>query len=232
MVLDTALIGCFIFGGIVAVDTEAAWLLMVSQPLVACTVAGIILGNPGAGLTVGLLLQLPYLAEVPVGGARVSFSSLSTFVAAILFVRVSQAHPGAHNLALFGSLVFGIVLSAVCVPARTVLRQVNLLFVRQAEKSLAPGRVERLTFYTVAGVLSAFVFGCLFSMLFFVVGRAGLDAAISGIGTRLEAALAFTQPVLLGAGIAVVVRLFVRKKTVGTAVVGAIAGALILYLKP
>lgn len=48
-----------LLGGIVATDTTAAFQVLVSHPLVACTLAGLVLGDLKAGLSMGVLLELP-----------------------------------------------------------------------------------------------------------------------------------------------------------------------------
>jgi len=56
-----------LMGGIVSADTDSAWQSMVSQPLIACSIAGMLMGDLALGCVVGVLLQLPYLVELPVG---------------------------------------------------------------------------------------------------------------------------------------------------------------------
>jgi len=50
-------------------DTTAALQIMVSQPLVAAWLAGFILGDPGAGLAAGIVLQALWSREFALGGA-------------------------------------------------------------------------------------------------------------------------------------------------------------------
>ncbi|MDZ7376332.1 MAG: PTS sugar transporter subunit IIC, partial [candidate division KSB1 bacterium] len=59
----TLLLVSFI-GGIVAMDTAAAWQIMISQPVVACPLLGWLLGDVELGLTIGILLELPWLINI------------------------------------------------------------------------------------------------------------------------------------------------------------------------
>jgi mannose/fructose/N-acetylgalactosamine-specific phosphotransferase system component IIC len=59
-----------LLGGLVAVDGVAAVQSMVSRPLVAGWLAGLVLGEPLLGAEVGLLLELYILVSVPSGGGR------------------------------------------------------------------------------------------------------------------------------------------------------------------
>ena len=56
-------------GGGVALDRTAFLQLGLARPLVAAPLAGTILGAPGLGLWCGVLLELLWLTEVPVGAA-------------------------------------------------------------------------------------------------------------------------------------------------------------------
>ena len=49
---------CLVLGGLVAADTDTAWQVMLSQPLPACSLAGILLGNPAQGVMIGVLLLI------------------------------------------------------------------------------------------------------------------------------------------------------------------------------
>jgi len=63
----------FLLGGVVALfcglDRFALLQLAISRPIVAAPLAGLVLGNPSIGLQVGLLVELLWLARLPVGAA-------------------------------------------------------------------------------------------------------------------------------------------------------------------
>ena len=54
-------------GGVLSLDRTAAFQSMVSRPLVTGPVMGLFLGDVGVGLSVGVLLELIYMADRPVG---------------------------------------------------------------------------------------------------------------------------------------------------------------------
>ncbi len=55
--------------GVLALDATAALQAMVSQPMVAGALAGVLTGQPLLGLTTGGILQLAWLGALPVGAA-------------------------------------------------------------------------------------------------------------------------------------------------------------------
>ncbi len=58
-----------VLGGALGLDTTAALQLMLSEPLVAGTLAGLVLGDPALGLALGAALQLVWSGALPVGAA-------------------------------------------------------------------------------------------------------------------------------------------------------------------
>ena len=65
-----AVLGLFAWGIVVALDLVSGPQALLARPLVAGTVAGIIAGDVGAGLRVGVLLELFALDVLPVGASR------------------------------------------------------------------------------------------------------------------------------------------------------------------
>ena len=54
-------------GGLLCLDRTAAFQFMASRPLVSAPVIGLILGVPATGLAAGVLIELLYMADRPVG---------------------------------------------------------------------------------------------------------------------------------------------------------------------
>ncbi len=228
---EASLFYCFLFGGIVSADSDAAWQTMISQPLVACSVAGALLGNVTLGLTVGVLMQLPFLAEIPVGGVRLSQSNLASFVAALLALRLCQAYPGLTNSVLFFSLFLGVFFSWVGALQKQWLRQINLFIAVRAERAVKDGHCGRLPFYNYLGVFNAFLSGCLFVAIFFALGVNLLPGVLDLMDARFERAFSFAKPILLGAGLGAVLKIFVKRKTVSLATLGAALSTLFVFMK-
>ena len=85
-----------LLGGVVALDGVSLAQTMVSRPLVAGALAGLVTGDLAAGLQVGALLELFLLVAVPAGGGRMPEGG----VAAVVAVATATASPGPGGLAL------------------------------------------------------------------------------------------------------------------------------------
>lgn len=92
-------------GGLVGLDLASVPQAMIARPLVAGCIGGLIMGNPVAGLTVGVLCELFALETLPVGAARYPDWGPGTVAAGAL----AAGHPGG----MLVSGVLGLVLVAV-----------------------------------------------------------------------------------------------------------------------
>ena len=68
MIDNVVLLG--LWGVLVGVDMVSVAQSMLSRPLVAGTVAGLIVGDPAGGMMMGVLLEFFALEVLPVGASR------------------------------------------------------------------------------------------------------------------------------------------------------------------
>jgi mannose/fructose/N-acetylgalactosamine-specific phosphotransferase system component IIC len=79
-----SLVGLLVLGGWVGVDAAALLQIMVSQPLAAGWLAGLLVGEPALGLGTGLLLQLVWMRSLPMGGASLPLTGPAAVVGGVL----------------------------------------------------------------------------------------------------------------------------------------------------
>ncbi|MFQ5703132.1 MAG: PTS sugar transporter subunit IIC [Gemmatimonadales bacterium] len=72
-----------VWGVLVGLDLVSVPQVMIARPLVAGTVAGVIVGDPVAGATVGIVLELFALGVLPVGAVRYPDLGLGTIAATV-----------------------------------------------------------------------------------------------------------------------------------------------------
>ena len=152
-----------LWAGVVALDTTAVLQIMVSRPMVACSIIGLILGNFQLGFTIGILLELLYISELPVGGADFAEGNVgSTAAAAIGILTVRQA-PDRVNIAIVCALLLAAVISWFGGWLVRVMRQTNsMVFDAILKKKLiTPMHINAGQF---TGIVLAFSLG--FSLLF------------------------------------------------------------------
>ncbi len=168
--------GLLLWGTLVGLDLVSLGQTMIARPLVAGTVAGVILGDPIAGAAVGVLLELFALDLLPVGAARYPDYG----PAAVAAAAVTAESPGTLALGLGAALGLGMA----------YLGQWSIHWVRRLN-----GRDIREHWAAVErGDLSVIARLHLNAVL-----RDGLRSGLlTGVGIALAALLRWYPPVALG----------------------------------
>ncbi len=224
------LLFCLI-GGVVCVDTDTFLQSMLSQPLIACTFVGLLFDNITLGLTVGMLMQLPFLAEIPVGGRNMSFGNLGAYVASGLAIFFSEKINGSQNIILIAAILWGTAISYITSPLLKYRRNFNLVLVRKADQAVKRGRLSEISLYQYCGVMAAFIFGVVYCWIFFEGGERFIIYVMYKIPAQMENKLVLIKPILLGAGIGAMMYGFINKKSFTLAGIGVVAGAAFFLLK-
>lgn len=133
------------WGVVTGVDLVSFLQAMVARPLVAATVAGAILGDPGAGVLLGMVLELFALEVLPVGGARYPDYGPAATAASVV-----AAGGGAEALGL--GVVVGLAVAHIGEWSVVVLRRTNTRRVREAAPGLDAGDLHTIQRVQLAGI--------------------------------------------------------------------------------
>ena len=154
-----------LWGGFVALDTTALLQIMISRPIVACSVAGIILGNFPLGFLMGILLELLYISELPVGAAKFAESNVGSTAAATIAILITKQFPGRPYMTMACALALTVFVSSV--GGRLVLLR-RYLNGRLYEKLVYKEKLSawHINLAQLYGIVMAFLLGfvALFSM--------------------------------------------------------------------
>jgi PTS system mannose-specific IIC component len=95
------------FGGLVGVDATSFGQTMISRPLIAATITGVIFGRPAEALFLGSLLELFAIVILPVGAARYPESGTAAVAATTAYMAATPIlSPSVALLAVLFSLVW------------------------------------------------------------------------------------------------------------------------------
>jgi mannose/fructose/N-acetylgalactosamine-specific phosphotransferase system component IIC len=97
-----------LWGALVALDRRAFLQAMLSRPLVAATGVGLLLGDPTAGVFVGLVFELAHLGDASLGGALPDNDLLPALAAASFTCALGEATgaPATPAMWALGMLLF------------------------------------------------------------------------------------------------------------------------------
>ena len=197
MIDNVLLLG--IWGVLVGIDMTSVGQTMLSRPLVAGTVAGVIVGDPAGGVMMGVLLEFFALDVLPVGAARYPDCGLG----AVAAVAVVAGSPSVLGTGIAGAL--GLAIAYVGGVAAHLARILNGADVVRNAAALESGD---------ARVVYALHFRGLFrdvvrSILVVALGLGAAQAMRLTLPITLQGAV-YLRIVVVGAAIAAVVSGTVR----------------------
>jgi PTS system mannose-specific IIC component len=132
------------FGGVVGLDATSFAQTMISRPLIAATITGVILGRPQEALFLGSILELFALVILPVGAARYPESGTAAVAATAAYLSATSLFsPASMLLAVLFALLWEHVGGASVIWTRRLNERLVLLdpaasdqsFDRQVERS-------------------------------------------------------------------------------------------------
>jgi len=216
-------------GGMCALDTTAAWQVMLSQPLVSAAIAGFLTGTPVTGAAVGILLQMIWSGSIPVGARPMPDAPVAS-VCGVWFASALLKHdpgfpvPLAHLAGIVAALAVGLV------GRETVVfeRELNRWLYTRFQSRLGAGKVSDPGGLQLAGVTLAFTRGFVLCL----ACVAALSALVGPAGRIAQSGACSGAPVLVvlaGLGAGVLFNTFVRRsKTRAVAFVGGLVFAFLL----
>jgi PTS system mannose-specific IIC component len=160
-----------VLGGICYLDRTAALQVMLHRPLVAGTVAGAIFGNFEAGAMAGAVLELLYIARLPVGASIPPDDTGAALFAGAGAATASFQTGGQVDYAVLAALL---LLSVLCAESGKVADR----FVRRVNCRIAQVTIDAVDRGDVAAVDHGLLAGV---TLFGSVGAA-LSVVFSGLG--------------------------------------------------
>lgn len=212
-----------VLGGLLSLDRTALVQTMASRPLVGATAAGYLLGEPLLGLTSGLLLELLWLMELPVGGWVPPDESVSGVLAGV-FAAAAPEIWGPEARAACGVLL-AVPAGLACRWLDVGVRHWNGRLLARVHRDLGAGRLPGLARAQWAGALRFLAAGAGATAVGAAAGTWLLTTWATRLPPQAGSVLALLQALLpvLGVG-AVLAGLGVRRH--GVAFVAGWAGGL------
>ena len=161
MIGPTDVVMLSILGGVLGLDTVSFPQAMLSRPVVAGTLAGMLLGHPIQGLLFGAALELFAVDTLPFGASRYPEWGSSSVVGGALFAE--------HATGLAGTLTTS-VLGALCVAwvggwSMIYIRRLNGLFARRRQDAVARGDRDAVVGLQLRGLTADLVRGLILTAI-------------------------------------------------------------------
>jgi mannose/fructose/N-acetylgalactosamine-specific phosphotransferase system component IIC len=168
-----------LLAGALALDTTAAFQVMISQPLVAGSIAGLVVGDPALGAAVGATLQLVWLSSLPVGAAPFPDTAPGSVVAVGLAFLLGGAGVGPAWSMAAGVMV-GLATGAAGRAVVGRLRGLNVRFAELAIRRADLGDAGGVRAAVALGLTARLAAGSLLAAIVLGAGSAILGRALPG----------------------------------------------------
>lgn len=214
-----------VWGTLVGLDLVSVAQVMISRPLVAGTVAGLLVGDPEAGLRLGVVFELFQFDILPVGAARYPEYGPATVAA------VAAAHALDGTAAWGIGAGLGLVVGLFAGGSLHWLRAANARAVRRAAAALESGDVRRLGRLHAAGLARDLARAGVVTATGLAAGLLLVRAGAAGLPPRmftLTAALA--GGAALAAGVAGLLRMVGRGPGLRWFAAGLAGGVVVLWI--
>jgi mannose/fructose/N-acetylgalactosamine-specific phosphotransferase system component IIC len=122
-------------------DNLGPYLIYASRPLIAGTVAGLLVGNVTLGMAIGAALEFAALGSYTYGGA----STPDWPTGAIIAVALAHVSTGSTAQVTALGVTFGVAAALVLTPLDPIGRSLTTLFIHRADTALIEGRTRELT---------------------------------------------------------------------------------------
>jgi mannose/fructose/N-acetylgalactosamine-specific phosphotransferase system component IIC len=137
-----------LLGALLGLDVVSFPQTMVSRPIVAATVAGAFIGNPPAGLLIGVVLEMIALDTLPFGASRYPEWGSAGVVGGALFAAQPPRMPGA----LPASLLAALLTASISGWSMVVLRRLIASRLEQTRDRMEEGSRDALLSLHISGM--------------------------------------------------------------------------------
>jgi mannose/fructose/N-acetylgalactosamine-specific phosphotransferase system component IIC len=154
-----------LLGALLGLDVVSFPQAMVSRPIVAATLAGAFIGNPPAGLLIGVVLELIALDTLPFGASRYPEWGSAGVVGGALFAAQPPGMPGA----LPASLLAALLTASISGWSMVILRRIIATRLERTRDSIEAGSRDALLGLHLSGMTMDLLRGALVTTLGMIV---------------------------------------------------------------
>ena len=215
-----------LMAGIVSMDTTSGPQILVSEPIVSCSVLGLLFGSPETGLLLGIIFQLLWLGYLPLGGTLFTDNNMAAYIAAASFFTASEffSLDGViMKAAIIPALFLGVFISIIGLHINNVEQRMNgkrsdILF-----SHFKRGEKPSITLWHSAGIFTAFLKGVLMAVIFVPTGTIICGMVYYLPFTILES-MSLASLMILGTATASAIIFFGTKSKTHFLILGSIGG--------
>ncbi len=223
MSLET-LLPLVLLGALLGLDVVSFPQAMISRPIVAATLAGLVMGAPESGLMVGAALELIALETLPFGASRYPEWGSAAVVGGALFASQPTGRAGALTVAVLGALATAWISGGSMVG----LRRLNARRARAAREAVDAGSWPAVRQLMLGGIGLDLVRGGAITLVGLLLLVPVMQATLGGWTLPSGPSRAVAVTMLASVAVAACWNLYHGSKTARWLFAGGLAGGLAL----
>ncbi len=188
-----------------ALDTTAAFQMLISSPLFTGPLLGYLLGDPMLGFEMGFLFQLLWLGKIPVGATFVPEGNVASMIGTTIVLLNRQL--GLPHTVLTLAFIEGVLISYLGALVTVFYRKINGRMLQLAISQIQKRHFRWVIFVEVLSMVLYGVMFFAFTLSVLYLNARFLPSLIRLIGGLFEHQLIVAKPAILGIGIAFVLPL-------------------------
>ena len=211
-------------------DTTAALQILISQPLISCTILGWMSNDITFGLHFGLLMQLLWVSQLPVGAARIPAGNLGSITGVIIALQLKPIIPEYQHFLILTGLFSALILSFIGAHFNAMLNHCNVTIFNRAFKQIEKGNTGTLGRMTATALILKLALLCLLIYCYVLIGTFLLQLLGSEAHALIDKLARYVEMAVIGAGIGLTLNLYKSRKSIAIFAAGIILGIFIFVL--
>jgi mannose/fructose/N-acetylgalactosamine-specific phosphotransferase system component IIC len=162
-----------LIAGLVSMDTTEGPQVLVSEPLVSCTAAGLVFGNVILGVVLGILFQMLFIGYLPFGASRYYDGTVGSLIGAASLLGARELFGFSEGMTMAGlvpALLWGFVVSVIGVHLSRFMRMVNSTRIERYLAQFERKAQQSVAVVHLAGVGRSFLRGSVMAAVLVPVG--------------------------------------------------------------
>lgn len=218
-----------LLGGVIALD-KSAFRMLAGEPLVICTAAGAYLGELEIGLMMGMIWQLIWMGELPIGAAVIHDGSTGALVSTCIYIKFVQNSGQLAQLLFALALFIGVVsayMGGSFISDKRNFHNRYLNIMDKFAKEVRPAGVESVF---IVGMAEQFLSGAFFASFLCFIFSTLLNFTLHRVPVYWDSLFCSMAAITMGIASAVIVDLFWNRKTLPPLLLGLALGFVYLVL--
>jgi PTS system mannose-specific IIC component len=214
-------------GSLIVLDTTVAFQFLISQPLIACTLLGWLLGDAYLGMQIGIFLQLLWLSNMPVGATIVPEGNFAAIVITALVIKYSQLNTNFYTVLVI-AISFGVLISYLGGQLVKINRKANTYLLKKVITDLKKGNMHSISYINILSLILHYLGMFLAILVALSIG----DFIYSGIDfIPVEWNIYFrrTSFVILGIGAGLIIPVFSDRYSKTILLSGVLIGIMMFF---